>query len=58
MWVFTRDGDMLCHIAEDDDHEGEAHRQANGLDDAVEFVSGEEFDVTAHYRLIVDCLTV
>ena len=46
MRIFTCDGDMLCHIAEDDDHEGEAHRQANGLDDAVEFVSGEEFDVT------------
>jgi len=39
----------LCHIAKDDDHESEAHRQANGLDDAVKFVAGNEFDVTAHY---------
>jgi hypothetical protein len=46
MRIFARDGDMLRHIAEDDDNKGEAHRQAKGLDDAVEFVSGEEFDVT------------
>ena len=45
MWVFTRDDDMLCHIAEDDDHEGQTDGQAHGLNDAIEFVSGEEFDV-------------
>jgi len=56
--VFARDGDMLRHIAKDDDHKSKAHGQAHRLDDAIEFVSGEEFDVTAHYRLIVDCLTV
>jgi hypothetical protein len=29
----------LCHIAKDDDHESEAHSQAHGFNDCVEFVS-------------------
>ena len=52
-----RNGDMLAHITEDDDHEGEADAQADGFDDAVEFIAGEEFEITTHNFLGVFFVT-
>ena len=46
--VFARDRDLLRHIAEDDNHKGQADGQAHRLNSGVEFVSGQEFQVTAH----------
>jgi hypothetical protein len=53
VWVLSRHGNLLGHITEDDDHKGQTDGQAHRLDDAVEFVSGEEFDVTAHNLFIL-----
>ena len=51
--VLARDGNMLAHIAEDDDHEGEADRQPHGLDDAVKFVPAEELQITTHNSITI-----
>ena len=45
-------GILLIHIIANQDDEGNGNDETDGLDDGVEFVSGKEFDVTAHFFLI------
>ena len=44
--VAVGNGILLIHIIANQDDEGNGNDKADGLDDGVEFVSGEEFDVT------------
>ena len=45
---FPRHGKLLPGIARDDNHKGQAHDEPHGLDDGVQLIAGEEFQITLH----------